>query len=54
VRGYPGQAVLLDVSTRRDPAVCYHVEGKRPVGDVTLHVDLQNVKVLQSLPLADP
>jgi hypothetical protein len=54
VRGYRGQAVLLDVSARRDPAGHYHVDNKRPAGDVTVHLELKNLKVLQPLPLADP
>jgi len=54
VRGYRGQTVLLDVNARRDPAGHYHVDSKGPAGEVTLHLELQNLKVLQSLPLADP
>lgn len=54
VRGYRGQAVLLDVVARRDPVGRYHIESKQPAGEVTLHLGLQSLKVLQSLPLADP
>jgi hypothetical protein len=53
-RGYRGQAVLLDIVARRDPVGRYHVENKDPAGEVTLNLELQNLKVLQSLPLADP
>jgi DNA-directed RNA polymerase subunit RPC12/RpoP len=54
VRGYRGQAVLLDVVARRDPAGRYHVDNKHPAGEATLRLELQNLRVLQSLPLADP
>jgi hypothetical protein len=54
VAGYRGKPAIFDLEVRRDPTGRYRVEGKRPAGEVTLRLELQNLAVLHPLPLADP
>lgn len=52
VDGRRGSTVIFDIETRRDAAGQYHVVSKRAVE--AQRIDLQNVKLLQRLPLGEP
>jgi hypothetical protein len=48
---YKGKTAVLDLSLRRDASRQYHVDFTRPMVVARLRLELQNLKLLDSLPL---
>jgi len=51
---YHGKAAVFDVEVRRDASRQYHVNMTRPLAVARLRLDLQNVRLLEQLPLDAP